>query len=258
MSPEYLHRSERKQQQRKIENENEQAEKGKSKRKRNPIKDWLNIFWKERKMFGIKIHKIPSTKDNDNTNVLHNIDDEIMWFRKFGCLYCYHVVNRPTSYFLVVSLLPFHSHTLFISMFWCCFTLFIFSCVHRCYYCYFVSPKWNIFITNITFIILAWLHTLNTWLYSPPPPFSPVFLLIYNLFSLFYLLVYHKNTKTPPVVLFVLFSRLLCVRARVCVHAFVRASFLFISRLFHILYMCIFILTVYLFTFVSSFLSWHQ
>lgn len=40
---------------RKIENE---------RKKKKPNKR-LN-FWKERKMFGIKIHKIPSTKDNDN------------------------------------------------------------------------------------------------------------------------------------------------------------------------------------------------
>lgn len=193
-------------------------------------------------MFGIKIHKIPSTKDNDNSNMttMKSCDSE-------NLVVCigYHVVNRPTSSSLVSCSLALFSNTI---PYFDVISLYLyFSFSH--YYYYFVSPKWNIFITNITFIILAWLHTpQHSQLCSLSTTLSPGFLS--SSFTIYWVcLSVAPQQPRHQVVLFIfsLFFLLvlwLCVRA--CVISLQFWLFPFLSIYLHLC--LVFILTQIIWT----------
>lgn len=161
-----------------------------------------------------------------------------------------HVIQKIWLFVLVIMLLTAPRHLFFVS---CSLALFsntipyfdvislylYFSFSH--YYYYFVSPKWNIFITNITFIILAWLHTpQHSQLCSLSTTLSPGFLS--SSFTIYWVcLSVAPQQPRHQVVLFIfsLFFNLCCG----C--AYVHASFLFKFLVIPFF--------VDLFTFVSSF-----
>lgn len=146
--------------------ETHEREKMKGKEKKPNKSDWISEKTQKKclvlKFIRFQVRRtMPTTTWRRWNHVIQTI-----WLFVF----CYHVVNCPTSSFLVFffrSLALFSQHH---SIFWCYFTLFIF--LRRHYYYYFVSPKWNIFITNITFIILASLHT-TVYAQLCSPPLSP-------------------------------------------------------------------------------------